>query len=256
MTKADHKQIALVTGASRGLGAAIAADLAAAGYVVAGVARDKTLLDQQAAAIGPAFRPFIADLTDRSQLDSLIDRLRRELGDPAVLVNNAGYGGPYGLLHDTADSQWSQVLAINATAPFMLMRALLPAMARARFGRIVNISSVFGLAGGVGSAAYIAAKHALIGLTKAAAAEYAACGVTCNAVCPGFCDTEMTASLKSNPQLSARIPAGRFGRPQEVAAFVTWLCSPASAYVNGAILNVDGGLTADLAPISSPRAQL
>jgi len=255
MTREIQKLVALVTGASRGLGAAIAADLVASGYIVAGVARDQHLLDKQAAAIGrAAFRPFAADLTDPAQLDSMIEAVRRELGEPSILVNNAGYGGPYGLLHETADTQWSQVLAINATVPFMLMRAVLPAMARAGFGRIVNIASVFGVAGGVRSAAYTAAKHALVGLTKAVAAEYAGCGITCNAVCPGVCETEMTASLKGDAHLNARIPVGRFGRPEEVAGMVTWLCSAQSSYVNGAALLIDGGVTGDLALIHSPRA--
>jgi NAD(P)-dependent dehydrogenase (short-subunit alcohol dehydrogenase family) len=255
MTREPQNLVALVTGASRGLGAAIAAELAAAGYLVAGVARDARALDEQAAAIGPAaFRPFAADLTDAAQLGAMIAAVRRELGEPSILVNNAGYGGPYGLLHETADAQWSQVLAINATAPFLLMREVLPAMARARFGRIVNISSVFGVAGGVGSAAYTAAKHALVGLTKAAAAEYAASGITCNAVCPGVCETEMTAGLRADARLNTRIPAGRAGRPEEVAGLVTWLCSAQSSYVNGAALLVDGGLAGDLAMIPTPRA--
>jgi len=256
MTQSTHKPIALVTGASRGLGAAIAADLATAGYVVAGVGRDAEALERQAAAIGAAFRPFVADLTVPAQLDAMIAAVRSELGEPSALVNNAGYGGPYGLLHETPDAQWAQVLAINATVPFQLMRAVIPAMARARHGRIVNISSIFGAAGGVGSGAYTAAKHALIGLTKAAAAEYAASGITCNAVCPGVCETEMTAPLRGDAYLQARIPAGRFGRPEEIAAMVAWLCSPHASYVNGAALLVDGGMTADLAMVNAPRVTL
>jgi 3-oxoacyl-[acyl-carrier protein] reductase len=251
----EVEKIALVTGASRGIGAAIAAGLAAAGYVVAGVARDARLLDEQAAAIGRAgFRPFTADLTDAAQLAAMIAAVRREVGEPTVLVNNAGYGGPYSLLHETTDAHWSQVLAINTTVPFLLAREVLPAMARARFGRIVNISSVFGMAGGVGSGAYIAAKHALIGLTKAVAAEYGACGITCNAVCPGICETDMTAPLKDDVRLNARVPAGRFGRADEIARMVTWLCAAESSYVNGAALMIDGGVAADLALIQTPRA--
>ncbi|HEX4422629.1 MAG TPA: SDR family NAD(P)-dependent oxidoreductase [Kofleriaceae bacterium] len=250
-----QKPVALVTGASKGIGAAIAAELAAAGYLVAGIGRDRAALDRQAAAIGGAgFHPFVAELTCAAQLRAMVEAVRRELGEPAVLVNNAGYGGPYSLVHETADEHWSEVLAINATAPFLLTRAVLPAMARAGFGRIVNISSVFGTIGGVGSGAYIAAKHALVGLTKAVAAEYAACGITCNAVCPGICETDMTAPLKDDARLTARVPAGRFGRPEEVARMVTWLCSAQSSYLNGAVLPIDGGVTADLALIQTPRA--
>jgi len=151
MTREIEKPIALVTGASRGLGAAIARALAASGHVVAGVARDRRLLDAQATAIGSAgFRPFVADLTDVAQLRATIETVRHRVGDPAVLVNNAGYGGPYNLLHETTEAHWSQVLAINATVPFLLTRAVLPAMARGGFGRIVNISSVFGTVGGRG----------------------------------------------------------------------------------------------------------
>jgi 3-oxoacyl-[acyl-carrier protein] reductase len=213
------------------------------------------LLDELAAAIGSAgFRPFVADLTDVAQLGAMLEAVRREVGEPSTLVNNAGYGGPYSLLHETADAHWAEVLAINATVPFLLIRAVLPAMARAGFGRIVNISSVFGTAGGVGSGAYIAAKHALVGLTKAVAAEYAGCGITCNAVSPGICETDMTAPLKDDVRLNARVPAGRFGRADEVARMVTWLCSARSSYVNGAALPVDGGLSADLALIQTPRA--
>jgi 3-oxoacyl-[acyl-carrier protein] reductase len=254
MTREMQKPVALVTGASKGIGAAIAAELAAAGYIVAGVGRDRASLDRQVAAIGAGFHPFVAELTDAAQLRAMVEAVRRELGEPQVLVNNAGYGGPYSLVHETADEHWSEVLAINATAPFLLTRAMLPAMARAGFGRIVNISSVFGTVGGVGSGAYIAAKHALVGLTKAVAAEYAACGITCNAVCPGICETDMTAPLKDDARLTARVPAGRFGRPEEVARMVTWLCSAQSAYLNGAVLPIDGGLTADLALIQTPRA--
>lgn len=257
MVDRDDDRVALVTGASRGLGAAIAAGLAAAGYRVAGVARDAHALDRQAAAIGrDAFRPFVADLGDPAQLEAMIAAVRTGLGDPHVLVNNAGYGGPFGLLHATSDTQWTEVMAVNATASFLLMRAVIPAMQRAGSGRIVNICSVFGLAGGVGSAAYTAAKHALVGLTKAAAAEYAACGITCNAVCPGVCETDMTAAVRGDPYIAARVPAGRFGRPEEVAAMVTWLCSPQSSYVNGAALVIDGGLTGDLALFNAPRAKL
>lgn len=253
MTPPAQRPIALVTGASRGIGAAIAADLAAAGYLVAGVARDQRLLDVRGAAIA-GFHGFAADLTDVAQLGAMVEAVRGALGEPKVLVNNAGYGGPYSLVHETSDAHWSEVLAINATVPFLLTRMLVPAMARAGSGRIVNLSSVFGIGGGVGSGAYIAAKHALVGLTKAVAAEYGACGITCNAVCPGVCETDMTAPLKDDAGIQARVPAGRFARVEEVARMVTWLCSDQSSYINGATLLIDGGVTADLSLISTPRA--
>jgi 3-oxoacyl-[acyl-carrier protein] reductase len=244
-------QLAVVTGAGRGLGAAIAARLVAGGYRVLGVARTRAQLESQADRLGPLFQPFPADLAIPAEVERIAAHVRAG-GGCAVLVNNAGYGGPYVPVQATTDDHWAQVLAVNVTAPFALTRAVLPLMALARFGRIVNIGSVFAQAGGEGSGPYIASKHALLGLTRAVAAENARLGITCNMVSPGFCKTEMTRGLESDARLLDRIPAGRLGNADEVASVVEMLVRPESGYVNGSVITVDGGLSADLRPF--PRA--
>jgi 3-oxoacyl-[acyl-carrier protein] reductase len=245
----------LVTGASRGLGVACAEALADAGFLVAGVGRDLKTLESQAKRIGQqVFYPFAIDLTANGAVVDLTSEVIKRFGVPDVVVNNAGFGGPYCFLDQTTDEHFAEVMTLGVTVPFMLMRAMLPGMAARRSGRVINIASVLGQSGAVGSAAYTTAKHAIIGLTRAAASEYGNTGVTVNGVCPGFCRTDMTASLQDNVQLLTRIPAERMGEPSEIGSLVAYLASPASGYINGACITIDGGLSADLSPLPVPRA--
>jgi 3-oxoacyl-[acyl-carrier protein] reductase len=184
-------------------------------------------------------------VTDRAQVDAAIERVREHWGDPSVLVNNAGYGGPFHTLDQVSDDNWDRVFHTNVRAAFWLCRALLPGMRAAGFGRIINIASVEGLAGAAGSANYIASKHALIGYTRAIAVEWGRFGITCNAICPGFVDTGMSAGFDA-AQLGQRIPAGRLGTADEIARVAAFLAAEESGYLNGSVLAVDGGLLADL----------
>jgi 3-oxoacyl-[acyl-carrier protein] reductase len=237
---------ALVTGASRGIGAAIARGLAEDGWrvgvnyrsdreaaegVVAEIERD----GGRAVALG-------ADVADPSTPDVLFGALESEFEGPVlVLVNNAGISRD-DLTPSLSDDEWDAVIETDLTAAFRLTRRALKAMLRARSGRIVNISSVVGLRANAGQANYAAAKAGLIALTKTAAIEVARRGVTVNAVAPGWIDTEMTADVAKD--LLEAVPARRAGTPQEVAACVRFLASEQASYVTGAVLSVDGGLAA------------
>lgn len=234
---------ALVTGASKGIGAATATALAAAGHdVVVHYGSDKEGAEAVAARCaehGVDTRVVGADLaTDLETLTALVD----ELGGVGVLVNNAGRTAD-SLSLSMSDDAFRDVLEVNLTAAFRLSRAVLRGMLRARQGRIVNLSSVVGLHGNAGQANYAASKAGLVGLTKTLAREVGKRGITVNAVAPGFIATGMTEGLPAE-EIIARIPAGRLGDPEDVAAVVAFLCSPAASYVNGAVVPVDGGLFA------------
>jgi 3-oxoacyl-[acyl-carrier protein] reductase len=186
---------------------------------------------------------FGADVADAAACADLVKRVTAELGPVGVLVNNAG------ITRDTLalrmkEDDWQAVLDTNLSAAFHLSKAALRGMLRQEHSRIINISSVVGLTGNVGQANYVAAKAGLAGLTKALAQEYGGRGITVNAVAPGFIESDMTAGLDEELRSSylARIPAGRFGTPAEVAALVTFLASPAAAYINGQTITVDGGM--------------
>jgi 3-oxoacyl-[acyl-carrier protein] reductase len=238
--------VALVTGGSRGIGAAIARALAADGWPVAlgfrsGAEQARSVAEEIRAAGGRA-EPVQGDVADPETPAKLVDAAEQALGAPLlVLVNNAGVRAD-GLSPQLSDDDWSTVLETNLTATFRLTRRALRPMMRARFGRIVNVSSIVGLKANPGQANYAAAKAGVVGLTKTVAAEVARRGVTVNAVAPGFIETDMTADL--GDELLRLIPARRIGRPEEVAAAVRFLCSEEAGYVTGATLTVDGGLTA------------
>ncbi len=238
--------VALVTGGSRGIGASVARALAADGWPVAvgfrsGAEQAQAVVEEIRAAGGRA-EPVQGDVADPETPARLVDDAEAALGAPLlVLVNNAGVRAD-GLSPQLSDEDWSVVLETNLTATFRLTRRALRPMMRARFGRIVNVSSIVGLKANPGQANYAAAKAGVVGLTKTVAAEVARRGVTVNAVAPGFIETDMTADL--GDELVKLIPARRIGRPEEVAAAVRFLCSEEAGYVTGATLTVDGGLTA------------
>ena len=237
---------ALVTGASRGIGAAIARALAADGWAVGVNYRaDRAGADAVVEAIerdGGRALGLAGDVADPVVPDQLFAALEERFGCPVlVLVNNAGISAD-DLTPSLGDEAWEAVIDTDLSAAFRLTRRALRPMMRARAGRIVNISSVVGLRANPGQANYAAAKAGLIALTKTAAVEVARRGITINAVAPGWIDTDMTAEVSSD--LLAQVPARRAGTPEEVAACVRFLASDAASYVTGAVLSVDGGLAA------------
>jgi 3-oxoacyl-[acyl-carrier protein] reductase len=242
----EREGCALVTGASRGIGAAIARALADDGWPVGvNYRQDRAGAEAVVEAIrrdGGRATAVQADVRDADAADRLFDALEAEFQKPVLaLVNNAG------VRHDNlaarlADDEWSVVLETNLTAAFRLSRRALRPMLRARNGRIVNISSVVGLRANPGQANYAAAKAGVLALTKTIAVEVARRGITVNAVAPGWIETEMTAGLEGG--LLEAVPARRAGKPEEVAACVRFLASEQAGYVTGAVLTVDGGLAA------------
>ena len=240
-------QTAIVTGASQGLGKAMAIALGAAGAKVACVARsEEKLADtvQQITDAGGAAKAWPCDVTSRESVDGVVNGVTEEWEKLDILVNNAGITRDT-LLPRMSDDQWDEVINTNLRGAFLFSRAASMFMMRARYGRIINISSVTGIIGNPGQCNYGASKAGLIGMTRSLSRELAGRKVTINAVAPGFIESEMTKVL--GPAVidiaKERIPAKRLGTPEEVAAAVLFLASPAASYITGAVLTVDGGLT-------------
>lgn len=235
---------ALVTGATGGIGEAIAAALHAQGATVAITGRREAELARVAAALGGA-RVIVApaDLSDPAAPAALVERIEAEAGGLDILVNNAGFTRDMLALR-MGDADWAAVLEVDLTAPFRLARAALRGMMKKRHGRIVSIASIVGVTGNAGQANYAAAKAGLIGMSKSLAQEVATRGVTVNVVAPGFVKTAMTDALgdAQKTALLARIPTQRMGTPEDIAAAVVYLASAEAAWVTGQTLHVNGGM--------------
>jgi 3-oxoacyl-[acyl-carrier protein] reductase len=233
-------KVALVTGASRGIGRAIAVELAKQGARVVGTATT----EEGAQAISAAgLTGKVLDVRDAAQSDALIAGIQKELGDIVILVNNAAVTRD-NLALRMKDADWDEVMETNLKSVFRLSRAVMRGMMKARWGRIINITSVVGASGNPGQANYAAAKAGVVGMAKSLARELGSRNITVNCVAPGFIDTDMTRALPDEQKnaLLAQIPLGRLGRPEDIAAAVAYLASPAAAYVTGAVLHVNGGM--------------
>ena len=239
-------QIALVTGASRGIGRAIALELGAQGAVVIGTATSDGGADEISAALGAAGikgRGARLDVTDAAGCEALVAAIADEYGAVSILVNNAGITRD-NLAIRMKDEDWQAVIDTNLGAVFRLSRLVMRAMMKARSGRIINITSVVGASGNAGQANYAAAKAGVAGMSRALALELASRNITVNCVAPGFIDTDMTRELSAEQvaALQQQIPAGRFGAPADVACAVAFLASPAASYITGVSLHVNGGM--------------
>jgi 3-oxoacyl-[acyl-carrier protein] reductase len=239
-------KVALVTGASRGLGNAIALALAAEGAAIAAVARSEEALKETLEAIrsaGGTAEPFPLDVSDDAAVEAAIEKITTRFGHIDVLVNNAGVTRD-GLSLRMSTDDWDTVLDTNLKGAFFFIQAFQRTMLRQRRGRIINISSVSGLVGNAGQSNYAASKAGLIGLTKSLARELASRHITVNAVAPGFIVTDMTESLPEEVKKAVveRIPLGRFGSVEDIAAAVAFLAGPEAAYITGQVLTVDGGM--------------
>ena len=234
---------ALITGASGGIGAEIARGLHAAGATVALSGTRTEPLEALAAELGARAHVLACNLSDPQAVEGLVKRAVEAMGAVDILVNNAGITKD-GLVMRMSDEDWQSVIDVNLTATFRLCRAAIRGMMKARWGRIVNISSVVGQTGNGGQVNYAASKAGMVGLSKSLAAEVASRGITVNCVAPGFIETAMTDKLNETQRagILTVVPAGRMGRPEEIAAAVLYLASPEAAYVTGATLHVNGGM--------------
>ena len=234
---------ALVTGASGGIGAAVARALHGAGATVGLSGTREEPLNDLAGKLGERAHVLPCDLSDAEAVNALPKRAAEAMGGVDVLVNNAGVTRD-NLFMRMSDDEWSTVLEVNLTAAFRLSKGVLRGMMKARWGRIVSVSSVVGATGNPGQGNYAASKAGLVGMSKSLAYEVASRGITVNAVAPGFIATAMTDKLsdEQRAKIDDQIPAGRMGTPEEIAAACLYLASPEAAYVTGTVLHVNGGL--------------
>jgi len=244
-TEQDRERpIAVVTGGSRGIGHAIAQSLASDGWRVAVVGRDPETASVAAQGLpGEGHQGFACDVSDAQAVQELVVAVTSQMGPIAALVNNAGVTRDNILLR-MKDEEWDDVMRINLKGAFNMTRACARGMMKARSGVIINVSSVIGLIGNAGQANYAASKAGLIGFTKSVAKELASRGVRCNAVAPGFIETDMTAALADDQvdQLLTAIPLGRLGKPEDVAGVVRFLVGDEARYITGQVLSVAGGM--------------
>jgi len=239
-------RVALVTGASQGIGHACARKLAKSGASVAVVARNQQKLDELVAKInegGGQAAAFVLDVSDEDQIKSIFKSALAHFGKIDILVNNAGMTRDQ-LVMRMKRADWDAVLNTNLTSAYLCIQQVIGSMLKQRWGRIVNVTSVFGQTGQAGQANYAASKAGLIGLTMAIAREVGSRNITCNAVAPGFIETAMTAGLSDDTKQAGlkAIPLGRIGRPEDVAGAVCFLASEEASYITGHVLNINGGM--------------
>ncbi len=236
-------RIALITGATGGIGGAIARALHGCGAAVAVSGTRREALDALAADLGDRVHVLPCNLADKEEVEKLVPAAEAALGGLDILVNNAGITRD-NIFMRLKDEDWDTVIAVDLTAAFRLARAAVRSMMRKRFGRIISVSSVVGVTGNAGQGNYAAAKAGLIGMTKSLAQEVASRGVTVNCIAPGFIETAMTDALgdKQKESVLARVPAGRFGVVEDVAAAAVYLASGEASYVTGQTLHVNGGM--------------
>jgi len=241
-----ENQIALVTGASRGIGAAIAQTLGQQGAVVVGTATSPSGADKITAALkeaGVKGKGIALDVNNAEQIDAVLKEITAEYGAVGILVNNAGITKDT-LMMRMSDDDWDAVISTNLSSIYRMSKAVLRPMMKARTGRIISISSVVGHMGNAGQANYAAAKAGMAGFSKSLASEVGSRGITVNCVAPGFIETDMTAELPEDikTQMLARVPLGRLGNVNEIAATVAFLASPNAAYISGETIHVNGGM--------------
>jgi len=243
------EQVAIVTGASRGIGEGIAQALARANATVIGTStsdKGAEAISKAIAEAGAKGAGRVLDVRDAAQCAAFVDKVQEEFGAVAILVNNAGVTRD-NLLARMKDEEWDEIQATNLRSVFVLSRAVLRGMMKARAGRIVNVSSVVGFTGNPGQTNYAAAKAGIVGFSKSLAREVGSRNITVNCVAPGFVETDMTRALAAEQvkKLVENVPLGRLGRIDDVAQAVLFLCSPGAAYITGATLHVNGGMYMD-----------
>jgi NAD(P)-dependent dehydrogenase (short-subunit alcohol dehydrogenase family) len=242
-----NDRLAVVTGASRGLGRAIALALAAQGSPVALVARGRVDLEAVAREIeagGGVAQAFTADVASEADVLRIESEIARSMGKVLIVVNNAGIALRRRITEFTLD-EWNAVQSSNLTSAFLMCRAFIPHMTGAGYGRIINIASIMAHVSIEQRAAYSATKSAMLGMTRAMALELAREGITVNAICPGWFETKMTEALQHNPEINAsilaRVPMGRWGKPEEIGSLAAWLCTDLAGFVTGTDIVMDGG---------------
>ena len=236
-------RVALVTGSTRGIGRSIATTLSGAGARVAVVGRERARAEEAAGQIGGEARGFACDVSDTASVTALVEEVEKAFGSVDILVNNAGLTRD-NLLMRIKDADWDAVLDANLRGAFVAIRAASRGMMKRRWGRIINIASIVGITGNKGQANYAASKAGLIALSKSVAKELGSRNILCNAVAPGFIETDMTAAMTAEARaaMSAQIPLERLGKPEDIAGIVAFLASEHAAYITGQVFVVDGGM--------------
>ena len=248
MTESENRRCAVVTGSTRGIGRAVARELAAAGMnVVVNSSSERSLPAAEAVAaeiaeeFGVETLAVAANVAIEEEANALIAAAAEANGRVDVLVNNAGITRD-GLIARMKEEDFDDVISVNLKGAYNTMRKVCPMLARQRWGRVINLSSIAGINGNAGQVNYSASKAGLIGMTKSAAREFAGRGITVNAIAPGFVETDMTEKFASDENVMKRIPVGRMGRPDEIASLALFLASDAAAYITGEVIRIDGGL--------------
>lgn len=242
----SEKPVAIVTGASRGIGKTIAIEMARAGYNIAGIARSESSAkgpEEEIKALGAEYLPLAVDVSSEEAVNAAVDTVTKEFDRIDVLINNAGITKD-GLMMRMPTEDWNAVIQTNLNSAFYFIRAVSRSMMRARKGRIINISSVIGQHGNAGQANYAAAKAGMNGLTKSIAKEFGSRGITCNAICPGFIHTDMTDELNEEmrKKIEEQVPLRRLGNTTDIAALAVFLSGEHAGYITGQEITVDGGL--------------